>query len=147
MKQFKLGIFLCFIMSVSFSQEYHPKTNGVKTPKTSIIAFTNATIYVSPTEIIKKGTLLVENNKIIAIGSTVNIPANTETIDLSGKTIYPSFIDIYSSFGIEKLKREKRHNSPQYDANREGYYWNDHIRPETNSFNSFKYDKKEAKNY
>ena len=145
MKQFKLGIFLCFIISVSFSQEYHPKTNGVKTPKTSIIAFTNATIYVSSTEIIKKGTLLIENNKIISIGSTVNIPVNTETIDLSGKTIYPSFIDIYSSFGIEKLKSERRHNSPQYDANREGYYWNDHIRPETNSFNSFKYDKKEAK--
>ena len=144
MKQFKLCIFLCFIISISFSQEYHPKTNGVKTPKYSTIAFTNATIYVSPTEIIKKGSLLVENNKIIAVGTSIKIPENIETIDLSGKNIYPSFIDIYSSFGIGKLKSKKGHDSPQYDANREGYYWNDHVRPETNSFNSFKYDNKKA---
>jgi len=132
------------MISVSYSQEYHPKTNGVKTPDYSITAFTNATIYVSPSEIIKNGTLLIENNTIIAIGGGVHIPKKTETIDLSGKTIYPSFIDIYSSFGVEKPKREKGHHSPQFDANRKGYYWNDHIRPETNSFHSFKYDTKKA---
>ena len=144
MNQLKLTILLFFTISVSYSQEYHPKTNGVKSPNYSIIAFTNATIHVSPSEIINNGTLLIENNKVIAIGTSINIPNNTETIDLSGKTIYPSFIDIYSSFGIEKLKREKGNNSPQYDANRKGYYWNDHIRPETNSSNSFKYDNKKA---
>lgn len=144
MNPLKLSIFLFFMISVSHSQDYHPKTNGVKNPDYSIVAFTNATIHVSPSEIINNGTLLIENNKIIAIGTTVNIPKNTETIDLSGKMIYPSFIDIYSSFGIEKLKRERRNNSPQYDANRKGYYWNDHIRPETNSLNSFKYDDKQA---
>ena len=32
----------------------------------------------------------------------------------------------------------------QYEANRKGYYWNDHIRPETNGFDSFKYDSKKA---
>jgi len=132
------------MISVSYSQEYHPKTNGVKTPSYSITAFTNATIHVSPSETINNATLLIENNKIIAIGTTVNVPKNTEVINLSGKTIYPSFIDIYSSFGIEDLKRKKGSNSPQYDANRKGYYWNDHIRPETNATNSFKYDNKKA---
>jgi len=144
MNQFKLSIYLFFMISVSYSQEYHPKTNGVKTPSYSITAFTNATIHVSPSETINNATLLIENNKIIAIGTTVNVPKNTEVINLSGKTIYPSFIDIYSSFGIEDLKRKKGSNSPQYDANRKGYYWNDHIRPETNATNSFKYDNKKA---
>ena len=35
--------------------------------------------------------------------------------------------------------------SPQYNANREGFYWNDHIRPEQNAIDDFKYDEKAAK--
>lgn len=144
MKKIKLSLCLFLTMSLSFAQEYIPKTDGVKTPESTTIAFTNATIYVSPTEIISNGTLLVENNTIKAVGKSVKIPKNIETVDLSGKTIYPSFIDIYSSFGVDKVKG-KPYKSPQYDANRKGYYWNDHIRPETQTFQSFKYDEKKAK--
>jgi imidazolonepropionase-like amidohydrolase len=144
MKKIKLSLCLFLTMSLSFAQEYIPKTDGVKTPESTTIAFTNATIYVSPTEIISNGTLLVENNTIKAVGKSVKIPKNIETVDLSGKTIYPSFIDIYSSFGVYKVKG-KPYKSPQYDANRKGYYWNDHIRPETQTFQSFKYDEKKAK--
>ena len=144
MKKIKLSLCLFLMMSLSFAQEYIPKTDGVKTPESTLIAFTNATIYVSPTEVISNGTLLIENNTVKAVGKSVKIPKNVETVDLTGKTIYPSFIDIYSSFGVEKVKG-KPYKSPQYDANRKGYYWNDHIRPETQTFQSFKYDDKKAK--
>ena len=144
MNKIKLCILLFCITSISFSQEYYPKTNGVKTPEKSSTVFLNATIYVSPTEIIKNGTLIIENNKIVAVGKNISIPSNVEKIDLKGKTIYPSFIDIYSSFGIKKVKKAIGLKSPQYDANRKGYYWNDHIRPETNSFKSFEYDQKKG---
>ena len=67
------------------------------------------------------------------------------TIDISGKSIYPSFIDIYTSFGITPPKSDNESNrSPQYDAKREGYYWNDHIRPDINAIDYFKYDKSKA---
>ena len=144
MKKIKLSLCLFLMVSLSFAQEYIPKTDGVKTPESTLIAFTNATIYVSPTEVISNGTLLIENNTVKAVGKSVKIPKNVETVDLTGKTIYPSFIDIYSSFGVEKVKG-KPYKSPQYDANRKGYYWNDHIRPETQTFQSFKYDDKKAK--
>ena len=36
----------------------------------------------------------------------VKIPKGTTTIDLSGKIIYPSFIDLYSDLGIKKPKRD-----------------------------------------
>ena len=127
MNKIKLCILLFCITSISFSQEYYPKTNGVKTPEKSSTVFINATIYVSPTEIIKNGTLIIENNKIVAVGKNISIPSNVEKIDLKGKTIYPSFIDIYSSFGIKKVKKAIGLKSPQYDANRKGFYWNDHI--------------------
>mgnify|MGYP000303652648 CR=1 FL=1 len=144
MKKLKLSLCLFLMVSLTFAQEYIPKTDGVKTPKTSIVAFTNATIYVSPTKVITNGTLLIENNTIKAVGKNVKTPDNIEIINLNGKSIYPSFIDAYSSFGVAKVKG-KPYKSPQYDANRKGYYWNDHIRPETSTFESFKYDSKAAK--
>ncbi|WP_456463190.1 amidohydrolase family protein, partial [Lutibacter sp.] len=141
-------ILMIFLFSIVLnSQEYFPINTGVKTKANTTIAFTNATIYVTPTQIINKGTLLIKDGKVLNVGKTITIPKGTEIINLKGKYIYPSFIDIYSSFGISKPKRKSnsRNSKPQYDAQRKGYYWNDHIRPDTNPINLFKFDNKKAK--
>lgn len=141
-------LLMLFLFSIGANaQEYFPSNMGVKTTKNTTVAFINATIYVTPTQIIKKGTLLVKDGKVLNIGTSVSIPSDAETINLEGKYIYPSFIDIYSSFGIEKPKSERssRNSPPQYDAERTGYYWNDHIRPETNPITKFKFEEKKAK--
>ncbi|MEQ6124085.1 amidohydrolase family protein [Pseudotenacibaculum sp. MALMAid0570] len=128
------------------AQEYFPTNTGVKTTKNTTVAFTNAKIYVTPSQVIKKGTLLVKDGKVIGVGKSVKIPNGAKTVDLSGKTIYPSFIDIYSDFGVKKPQRPRSNSQrPQYDANRSGYYWNDHIRPETNASESFAFDNRKAK--
>ncbi|WP_224490026.1 amidohydrolase family protein [Robertkochia flava] len=144
--KFFLLAWLCFGLSLH-SQEYFPKNDGVSNQKNNHTAFTGATIHVSPNEIIENGTLLIRNGKVIAVGTGVNIPENTISIALDGKHIYPSFIDLYSDFGIEKPKRAQRGNNPQYDASREGYYWNDHILPDQKAVESFAYDKKQAEDY
>ena len=141
---------LCFLligMAVSVNaQEYFPKNDGVKASNNNFTAFTNAKIYVSPSQVINKGTLLIQKGKVVQVGANVNIPANSIKIDLEGKSIYPSFIDVYSSFGVEKPKRASgQGRSPQYDATREGFYWNDHIMPENNAIANFKFDDKKAK--
>ncbi len=136
------------LLSVSLlqAQDYFPTNTGVKTTKNTTVAFTNAKIYVTPTNIIKKGTLLVKDGKIVSVGKSVSIPKGAKTVDLEGKTIYPSFIDLYSDFGVKKPKRASRNNRrPQYDAGRTGHYWNDHIRPETDASLSFAFDNKKAK--
>ena len=143
-KLFFLLFFLSF--TIVYAQDYFPTDSGVKTTETTLVALTNATIYVTPKKVIKKGTLLIENGKVIGVGRSVKIPTGTETIDLSGKTIYPSFIDIYSDFGIKKPKRASGNSRvTQYDASREGYYWNDHIRPDVNPLKDFSFDAKKAK--
>ncbi|MDB9922534.1 amidohydrolase family protein, partial [Polaribacter sp.] len=143
-------LFLCSILMVisANAQDYFPTNTGVKTIKNTVVALQNATIYETPQKIIKKGTLLIKDGKVVAIGKKVQIPTGTKIIDLKGKTIYPSFIDMYADFGISKPKRVRSNNrTPQYDASRDGYYWNDHIRPETKATNSFKFDTKKAKDY
>lgn len=125
-----------------FAQDYFPSNSGVIANNSNYTAFTNATIHVSPTEIINNGTLLIKQGKVVSVGKSVNLPKNTTKIDLSGKTIYPSFIDLYTTFGVEKPKRSG--DGPQYGAGRSGYYWNDHIMPEQDVMASFKYDEKSA---
>lgn len=128
------------------AQDYFPKNDGVKSKNNNYRAFTNAKIYVTPTQIIENGTLLIQNGKVVQAGSTVNIPANTVVEDLRGKFIYPSFIDVFSNFGVKKPKKaEGGGRSAQYDASREGFYWNDHIMPENNAIASFTYNKEKAK--
>ncbi len=137
-----LALLLCSV--TLFSQDYFPKNDGVIQKNTNYTAFTNAKIYVSPTQIIKKGTLLINDGKIVAVGKSVTIPANATTVNLDGKSIYASFIDMYANFGIEKPKRAARSGNP-YEASRVGYYWNDHIRTETKATDKFKFDAKKAK--
>ena len=54
----KLFLLLSFLsLSVTQAQEYFPTNTGVKTSKNTTVAFTNALIYVTPDNVIKKGTL------------------------------------------------------------------------------------------
>ncbi len=141
-----LLLLMCLSLSITQAQEYFPTNTEVKTSKNTTVAFKNATIYVTPTQILKKATLVIKDGRVVSVGKRVDIPNGAKIVDASGKTIYPSFIDIYSDFGVKKPSRSRSGSrSPQYDASRKGYYWNDHIRPETNALNSFKFDTKKAK--
>ena len=136
---------LIFLYSIPFhTQDYFPKNSGVSTSNTNYTALINAKIFMTPTQVIENGTLLIKDGKIIKSGTSVVIPKNTNTIDVSGKSIYPSFIDIYSDFGIKKPKAAPKSQTPQYEASRTGYYWNDHIMPENKAIDKFNYDSKKA---
>ncbi|GAA4274529.1 amidohydrolase family protein [Aquimarina gracilis] len=135
-----------------YAQEYFPKNDGVKTTDTNYTVFKNATIHTTPDSEIKNGTLIIQKGKIIEVGSSLSIPQNSVVIDLKGKHIYASFIDPFTNFGIKKPKKQGGSifapgAQPQWKASREGYYWNDHIRPENSALTDFKYDDKKATEY
>ncbi len=140
-------LFWSFFGLLSLSaQDYFPKNDGVKSKNTNFTAFINAKIFITPTNQIENGVLLIQEGRVIQVGAEVKLPQNSVIIDLKGKSIYPSFVDIYSDFGIAKTKRKNGGSrSAQYMASREGFYWNDHVRPEQNAIDQFKYDDKTAK--
>ena len=147
LKTYFSGLF-CLCLLVLGAQDYKPKNDGVKSKNTNFTAIINAKIYVTDSDIIENGTLLIQNGLVIDVGNDINIPQNSLTIDAKGNVIYPSFIDIFSNFGINKPKKvTSEGGSPQYYASREGYYWNDHIRAEQNSINFFEFDPKKANEY
>ena len=140
------SLLVVFLLSfIGNAQDYFPKNDGVKQSFKNHVAITHATIYVSPTQKLENATLLCKDGKIIEVGTNVTLPKNATLIDATGKTIYPSFIDIYSEFGIDKPQPAPRRGFvTQYDASREGYYWNDHVKPEFNAYENLKYDDKAA---
>lgn len=138
-----LFIFLLSI-SFSFSQDYFIVNDGVKTKEHQYEAFTNGKIHAK-SGIINNGTLLIKDGEVISVGTNINIPENTIIHNLNGSYIYPSFVELNSSFGIKKISRTGFSRSSQYEPSRVGYYWNDHILSDYNSLNDFKYNKGDAK--
>ncbi|MFG4001461.1 amidohydrolase family protein [Flavobacterium aquidurense] len=147
MKKALLLLFLSVFLTKTYAQDYFPVNESVQNKNKNYTVFTNATIYVTPTQKIEKGTLLIQDGKVVAVGNAIAVPKNSITIDLEGKTIYPSFIDIYTSFGVEKPKSNLsrgRDRNPLYDTKRVGYYWNESVKPEVNTYETFKYDQPKA---
>ena len=70
---------MLFLGTLSINaQEYFPENLGVKTTETSTVAFINAKIFVTPSQIIEKGTLLIKDEKVIDVGIAVSVPKNAE---------------------------------------------------------------------
>lgn len=69
------------------------------------IAFKNARIItMEGDEVIENGVLIVENNKIIALGNaSTTIPSDAKVMDMAGKTILPGIIDVHGHLGEFRL--------------------------------------------
>jgi imidazolonepropionase-like amidohydrolase len=143
MKKLLVALILC-ISFQSFAQDYFPENKSVKQNTEITYAFVNANIVKSYDNIISEGTLLIKSEKIIAVGKNISIPKEAILVDLNGKYIYPSFVEVFSDFGIKEVKRPSSSGRPQYDANRKYHYWNDHVRAEQNAMDAFSFDDKKA---
>lgn len=65
------------------------------------IAITNTTIYTADQAgVIKNGTVVVKDARIVAVGSTVNIPAGATIVDGKGKILTPGFFAPLSNLGV-----------------------------------------------
>ncbi len=56
-------------------------------------------------EVIENGTMIIERNRIVAIGSNIAVPADARTIDVAGKTIMPGLVDVHwhGSMGSDQI--------------------------------------------
>lgn len=63
-------------------------------------AITNAKIVTVSGATIEKGTIVVRNGLIDAVGANVAAPADATVFDATGLTVYPGFFDTLTSLGI-----------------------------------------------
>ncbi len=130
------------------------KTFPVPAPadaRTGLHAFTNATIYTDYKTRVEGATLLIRDGKVVAAGLNVSIPKDAAVYDCTGKTIYPSFIDLYAAdYGVSILTREGSAGGrgAQFFSNKKGAFsWNQAMRTEYNASEEFSTDPKAAEEW
>ncbi|MBK8611645.1 MAG: amidohydrolase family protein [Chitinophagaceae bacterium] len=125
--------------------------NDVANPKDGAYAFTHATIITDAQTTIQNATLVIRDGKIVAVGNNVSIPKNSVIIDCQGKYIYPSFIDIYSDYGIAAAELPAAggggfSRTQQITSGTKGAYgWNQTIKSETEAYKIFVVNDAKAK--
>lgn len=129
------------------AQQTHP-VNGPRNIKNTYFAFTNATIFIDANTKIENATLLINEGKVENVGVQIPVPKEAQLIDLKGKFVYPSFIDLYASYGIKTPPSSTGQHTDQYNSNKSGaYVWNDAIRAEVDAVNHFSYDEAASKKW
>ena len=155
MRKIKLLISGLLFALLLQAQETFP-VNGVADKREGCYAFTNATIVKDAQTTITNATMVIRDGKITAIGASgVAIPKDAIVIDCKNKYIYPSFVDIYSDYGIAAPQREIPAGGrgaggfggpAQITSNTKGAYgWNQAIKPEVDASKLFTVDDSKAK--
>src|SRR3954451_8171526 len=103
MKHLKLLFLCCCVCIMSAAQETFP-VNGVTDIRNDNFAFINATIVKDAQTILQNATLVIKKGKIVDVGANVTAPKDAVVIDCKGKYIYPSFIDLFSDYGIPAVQ-------------------------------------------
>lgn len=70
-----------------------------------LVAITNATIMTASHGTIQKGTILIRDGKIAAVGTAgqVRVPAGARVIDATGKYVTPGIVDAHSHSAAEAI--------------------------------------------
>src|SRR5437588_4702524 len=79
-----------------------PSVSFVKAQQRSLdsYAITNARIVTVSGPVIEKGTVVIRDGLIVAVGDRVPTPADATIIDGSGLTVYPGLIDANTNLGL-----------------------------------------------
>lgn len=90
--------------STALAQTADPGRAATANPKVDY-ALTNVRIVTAPGKVIEKGTVVVRDGRIAAVGANVAAPAGVVTMDLSGHSVYAGLIDAATSVGLPSPTR------------------------------------------
>src|SRR5690349_19016096 len=84
------------IVAIAAPPSSTPPT-GLRDNTPNVHAFTGATLVLAPGKTIEHGVLVIRDGVVVAAGARadVTVPPDARVWDVSGKTIYPGFIDAY----------------------------------------------------
>lgn len=74
--------------------------DGVQAQTTAI---TNARIHTISGPVIERGTVIIRDGVIAAVGADVAVPANARVVDAAGKIVTPGLFDANTSLGIVEI--------------------------------------------
>ncbi len=127
------------------AQSLHQR-EGIRDDRRQITyAITNAVI--TPEAGATANSMLINNGQVTAIGNDIRIPDDAVVIDYQGKYIYPSFIELHGSYGLEKKSHSKNSDGPEYERQdgKSAFGWNRAIRANIDAVDLYRNDAEAAK--
>jgi imidazolonepropionase-like amidohydrolase len=122
--------------------------NGPDDYREGIHAFIHATIFKDYKTKIENATLVIRDGRVVEVSESATIPKGAIVHDMQGKFIYPSFIDIYSSYGMPDIGKKHPYDGPQMESDTKGAYdWNQAIHADYKAIKTFVADKKKAEEW
>jgi imidazolonepropionase-like amidohydrolase len=99
----KFLLLLLFLISVQIRAQHDiSPVTGVSDKRVEVYGLRNARIIVDYQTTIENSDILIMNGRIEAVGTNLPFPAGSIIYDLTGKTIYPSFVDAYAgNYGLK----------------------------------------------
>ncbi|MFQ5824784.1 MAG: amidohydrolase family protein [bacterium] len=122
---------------------------GIRENTPEVHALINVRIVQSPGNVIEKGTVVLRDGIIKAVGTRVTPPSDARIWDYEGLTIYPGLIESYSHLGLPKEKKKSVQNNstnkPKIQTGVE--YWNPRVHPEVNGIELYQPNKKDLQKF
>ena len=97
---------------VAAGSAFIPSTTNAQRSSLETYAITNARIVTVSGAPIERGTVVVRDGLIAAVGANVTAPADARLIDGTGLTVYPGLIDSSTSLGIPQPSPSPPSTSP-----------------------------------
>ena len=149
---------ICLLSGIAMPQDNYPVV-GISDVRPGIFALTGAKVILSYDSEPVETNILIVKGRIEAIEKNIKFPKGTTLINLEGKTIYPSFIDIYTSYGVPQESRQtttpaamfarqtQRVGPAREEEPRVADYWNQGIHESYDVLREFKPDDEKADEY
>ena len=100
MRHFFRPLLLAFLLALLLAGEAHAQQPKAQRGP---FALTNARIQTVTNGVIENGTVVIEGDRITAVGPNAEAPADARTFDLEGNTVYPGMIDAGTRLGLVEI--------------------------------------------
>src|SRR4051812_30945691 len=100
MKNRHLRTACAFIALCSLCAQLPPKARARQRSAIATYAITNARIFPVSGPVIERGTVVIRDGLIAAVGPQASAPADARVIDGTGLSVYPGLIDANTTLGI-----------------------------------------------
>ncbi len=158
-----LSLILFLISYAVMAQQDNAPVAGVSDKRIDVYGLKNARVVADYQTTLENTDILISNGRIEAVGKNLVFPRGTIIYDMTGKTIYPAFIDIYAgNYGIKQQASSAnanpfaafmnpsqggRSSGPVTPEPRVADYWNDGINSSYDISSEFIPDPKVAGEY
>jgi imidazolonepropionase-like amidohydrolase len=110
----------CLLLALTLAASQQPaSTPPPKAQPSNVIAITNARVLPVAGPAIERGTVVIRDGKIAAVGASVAVPAGARVIDAAGKVVTPGLIDSGTQTGIVEIGLSAEGTADQATTDRE----------------------------